>query len=805
MLKNRRGPIVSAFIAVTALLFTVCGPVVTNAVSVSNLLVSVTETATLDLSSPGVDLSEHINAVKDLNSGTVAVTFKTTQSSSAAALVSVSDTNVESRNLTLAVKNGHLYWEVRDNNGYISKADAEDAAVVNDGGAHTAAVVVTDDNTSVYLDGQKMFTTTGLGFFSSLSRINSFRLGANYDNGGKEWPFVGTISKFEVYGQALNKTDIQSISSIPEPVGVYQEGKASLEADVQGIVHSKKYTLDMEVHKSQGNGDPFVSLQRDTSSVQEIYITQESVYFGQGGSRITVNGNWNENLPSHITATVEGDSIRLYADGTYIGKGSLSSHSLNSVNALLTKGSKARIYAGILNTAQIQSITRYEKPDEHALYDIGYKGAASYRIPSLLLTQNGTLIAAADQRVASAYDSPNDINLVIRKSSDGGKTWNDLQTLIDLPGSGPSAASVIDSVLVQDRRNGRITILVDMFPGGVGQPNNGQGVGVTSDGSLILTSGAGNKYHLRPDNTVVNADGSASNYSVGKNGDVFLSGVQQNNYYDAATPDKRKQNGLYMERTAFLVELHSDDDGTTWSKPRHINHMIKEPWMKFVGTGPGTGIQIQGGEHDGRLVVPIYYSNSTGRVYSSAVVYSDDGGQNWHRSSSPNDGRVFNGQQINSQTSGDSKSSLHEATVVQTGQNELTLYMRNLNPGQKLGVARSHDGGETWSTPEFDASVPEIFSQPNSMSSGTNFSTVIFANASARLPYRGQGVLRMSQDHGRTWTHSRTFNDGHYVYQAMVWLPNGNIGLLWEREWQGLYFSEVPAHWLSGYGAKEIK
>ena len=56
-------------------------------------------------------------------------------------------------------------------------------------------------------------------------------------------------------------------------------------------------------------------------------------------------------------------------------------------------------------------------------------------------------------------------------------------------------------------------------------------------------------------------------------------------------------------------------------------------------------------------------------------------------------------------------------------------------------------------------------------------------------PYRGRGVLRLSECGGRTWIESRTFNPAHYVYQCMTILPDGMLGLLWEREMQGLHFT----------------
>ena len=42
----------------------------------------------------------------------------------------------------------------------------------------------------------------------------------------------------------------------------------------------------------------------------------------------------------------------------------------------------------------------------------------------------------------------------------------------------------------------------------------------------------------------------------------------------------------------------------------------------------------------------------------------------------------------------------------------------------------------------------------------------------------------------------RTFNPAHYVYQCMTILPDGTLGLLWEREMQGLYFTRIPLEWV---------
>ena len=77
-----------------------------------------------------------------------------------------------------------------------------------------------------------------------------------------------------------------------------------------------------------------------------------------------------------------------------------------------------------------------------------------YRIPSLITAPNGDLIAACDERVSSCKDLKwnNDINIVIRRSTDNGKTWQKKQTVIDYP-YGQSAS---DPSMIVDKITGEI-------------------------------------------------------------------------------------------------------------------------------------------------------------------------------------------------------------------------------------------------------------------------------------------------------------------------------------------------------------
>ncbi len=70
------------------------------------------------------------------------------------------------------------------------------------------------------------------------------------------------------------------------------------------------------------------------------------------------------------------------------------------------------------------------KPQIADLFIAGTEGYHTYRIPALLATQKGTLLAFCEGRKASRSDS-GDIDLLVKRSADGGKTWSRQQTVWD--------------------------------------------------------------------------------------------------------------------------------------------------------------------------------------------------------------------------------------------------------------------------------------------------------------------------------------------------------------------------------------
>ncbi|KQX63004.1 exo-alpha-sialidase [Paenibacillus sp. Root444D2] len=88
------------------------------------------------------------------------------------------------------------------------------------------------------------------------------------------------------------------------------------------------------------------------------------------------------------------------------------------------------------------------------LYVAGTEGYNTFRIPSLLTAKSGTLLAFAEGRKNSAADNGN-IDLVLKRSFDQGRTWQPLQIVCDAGGD-----TCGNPTPVQDESTGRIWLFV---------------------------------------------------------------------------------------------------------------------------------------------------------------------------------------------------------------------------------------------------------------------------------------------------------------------------------------------------------
>lgn len=311
--------------------------------------------------------------------------------------------------------------------------------------------------------------------------------------------------------------------------------------------------------------------------------------------------------------------------------------------------------------------------DEQKLFEQQTFGYNCFRIPAVVRTNAGTLLAFAEGRVDSCADD-GDIDLVMRRSTDGGRTWEPLQVLI--PGNGDTRGNPSPVV---DRESGRISLL--------------------------------------------------STYNPGDNMNV---------------------------RKPFLQ--HSTDDGHSWTQPVEITDQVSKPeWEFWYGTGPVHGIQLEHGEHRGRLVVPSYFSSTAGATGGVVLVYSDDGGLTWQRGA------------IDEHT--DQTLRPGENTIVELPDGRILDLAREggaePEPGNRA-VAISSDGGESFDAPfttERQLVMPMVQGAVLGLPDRLLFSGPAHGAAREVMSIRG------SYDNGETW---ETWQDGKVVW----WGPAGYSDLV---------------------------
>ena len=279
-----------------------------------------------------------------------------------------------------------------------------------------------------------------------------------------------------------------------------------------------------------------------------------------------------------------------------------------------------------------------------------------------------------------------------------------------LPGRKPlrHSASTIDPSLLQDSATGRIFLLVDAFPWGMGAFQARRAAAIAKPlaapaagpAGLWLFCGRGRR-HPPPDGSPTSLQGGR----VPRN----LEQKRQAPYGRAApacvlagqalgaSHGKTRAHALVLPGarfqvfpTSYLFLLYSDDLGKTWSTPREINSLVKEDSLGFFGVCPGQGAQLSQGPHAGRLVFPAYALDAAPAGSSSGALYSDDGGSRWQAGTFA--------------PLGEGISSMSETQLLPCPDGALLAFSRTTSGF----VARtiSLDGGATWQPPVLDSFLP---------------------------------------------------------------------------------------------------
>ncbi|MET7332486.1 sialidase family protein [Nonomuraea sp. NPDC005650] len=229
----------------------------------------------------------------------------------------------------------------------------------------------------------------------------------------------------------------------------------------------------------------------------------------------------------------------------------------------------------------------------------------------------------------------------------------------------------------------------------------------------------------------------------------------------------------------------STDDGGTWSDPEDLSGVIKAPAGAgdWFATGPGHGIQLTRPAHNGRLVVPVYFS--VGDTQSVRLIYSDDHGGTWRIGATA--------------TYDKSVLKLGEQTLVERADGSILVIARNgAVPDDQTsvhGLARgvSTDGGQSFDGDfRADGAITAPPTHPallRQRDQAPYTRILLSAPATPKTDNNPVGMnVRSSFDEGATWRNydNSTNNAGvridgdHAGYSDLALLGNGAIGVLYE-------------------------
>lgn len=330
----------------------------------------------------------------------------------------------------------------------------------------------------------------------------------------------------------------------------------------------------------------------------------------------------------------------------------------------------------------------------------GEGGYHTYRIPSLIVTKQGTLLAFCEGRKKGTSDA-GDIDLVLRRSLDGGKSWQPMQVVWD---DGPNTC-------------GNPCPVVEQSTGVIW---------------LLLT------HNLGEDKEPAIIDGTSKG-----------------------------------SRTVWVSK--SSDDGGKWSKPVEITKHVKQPDWTWFATGPGVGIQTK----FGRLVIPCDNKVAKTKARQSHVIYSDDKGETW-------------------KLGGVVGPNCNESQIAELPDGSLLLNMRSYEANKRRLIAKSTDGGLTFSKPVEDQALIEPVCQASLIRYAADEPLLLFSNPASTK--REKMTVRLSRDGGKTWPVARQLHAGPAAYSCLTVLPDKTIGCLYERgektPYEEISLARFPLTWL---------
>lgn len=252
--------------------------------------------------------------------------------------------------------------------------------------------------------------------------------------------------------------------------------------------------------------------------------------------------------------------------------------------------------------------------EKQIVFEAGHGGYAAYRIPGVVVTKAGTALAYCEARKHSGSDW-GQIDIVMRRSADGGKTWEPQRQVVRLDGRferNPVAAAQ------KLGRDGQVTI------------NNPVGIADPVSGAVhfLYCVEYGRCFYLRSDD-----DGR----TFGKPVEITPTFARFRPEYDwkvlATGPGHGARlrtgrlvvpvwlstgTGGHAHRPSVVSTIISDDGGATWER----GQIVARHGPELVNPSESAVAELA----DGRVMLNI---RSESKAHRRAVTFSPDGATNW--------------------------------------------------------------------------------------------------------------------------------------------------------------------------------
>ena len=321
---------------------------------------------------------------------------------------------------------------------------------------------------------------------------------------------------------------------------------------------------------------------------------------------------------------------------------------------------------------------------EQCLYRPGDYGSTNWRIPALCCLSDGTLLAVCDKRKYNEADLPEDIDIVIRRSVDNGRTWSEPQTIAQGTGKKHGFG---DAALVECQNGDVVCVYVGgngLFASSQEDPIRSY-VRRSSDKGLTWSEPEDITFQLWGDQATRPACRSyrASFFGSG-NGLRLTRGEHAGRIMFAAAMVRRNSN------VADNFVVYSDDNGLTW----------KVSQRAYEGGDEAKLMELV----DGRVLISVRQNGARGYNYST------NGGLAWGTQ----------GRWECMKTNACNGDMLRVAATDRGDSCNILLHsIPNSMERRDVSIFVSYDEGQTWQDPVLLFEGPSVYSSMTLLKNGS--------------------------------------------------------------------------------------